>query len=313
MNNKFLKSLGLIGFLILSLTVNGQQFFTYEYAVKDTSHLKMDVYVPKVQNAEQSCMIFCFGGGFIGGARNDGQVKELLDHYTERGWVVISIDYRLGLKGYKNLSAASGISKFRKAIEMAGEDLISATDYILRNLLHTPQFSINPAHIVTAGCSAGAITVLQADYFLGNRTHGAELLPDTFRYAGVMSFAGAILSTNGPVRYRKQAPAPTLLCHGMEDNLVKSNKIAFLNLCFCGSKSLVKRFEKFDYPYHLRRYKGMGHEVATYHKTEFELMDAFLRDQVFGHKFLQINEYYNDPNLTKLPFGRIKVRDMKNW
>lgn len=296
--------------MLFALAVSGQQMFTYEYAVKDTTHLKMDVYVPAEQNAEHSCMIFAFGGGFISGARNDKQIPELMKYYTDRGWVVVSIDYRLGLKGYKNLSASSGVSKFRKAIEMAGEDMLSATDYILRHLVNTPQFTINPNHIVTVGSSAGAITVLQADYFLGNRTHGAELLPDTFHYAGVMSFAGAIFSTQGRVKYRKQAPAPTLFCHGMEDQLVPYRSIEFLNLGLYSSKALVKRFDKFNYPYYFRRYEDMGHEIAAYYKKEFELMDEFLNTQVFGHKFLQVNEYYNDPALPKIQAWRIRPKDM---
>lgn len=304
------KALALIGLLIASFTAWGQQIFTYEYAVKDTSHLKMDVYVPEKQNKEQSCMVFAFGGGFINGARNDKQIPELMKYYTDRGWVVISIDYRLGLRGYKNLSALSGISKFRKAIEMAGEDLISATDYILRNLLQTPHFSINPSHIVTVGSSAGAITVLQADYFLGNRTHGAELLPDTFHYAGVMSFAGAIFSTQGKVKYRKQSPAPTLLCHGLEDQLVPYRSIEFLNIGLYSSKAIVKRFNKFNYPYYFRKYEGMGHEIAAYYKVEFKLMDEFLSNQVFGQQFLQIDEYYNNPSLPKLKSWRIRPKDM---
>ena len=84
--------------LFLCCIVSAQQKLTYEYAAKDTNHLKLDVYVPAVQNAEHSCMIFVFGGGFIGGARDDNQIPDLQKYYTNKGWVVVSIDYRLGLK-----------------------------------------------------------------------------------------------------------------------------------------------------------------------------------------------------------------------
>lgn len=295
----------------LCVVVSAQQKLTYEYAVKDTNHLKLDVYVPAQQNAEHSCMIFAFGGGFIGGARDDNQIPELQKYYTSKGWVVISIDYRLGLKGYSNYSLSTGLKKFTNAFEMAGEDLISATDFILKNLLNTPQFTINPAHIVTIGSSAGAITVLEADYFLGNRIHGAEMLPDTFRYAGVIPFSGAVYSAKGKLKYRVHAPAPTLLCHGTEDNLVPYKKIKFFNMGFYGSNSIVKTFEKNNYPYHIRRYEGMGHEVAGYFKTEFNLIDQFLEEMVFGHKQLQIDELYYNPDLKKHPFGTMKPKDMK--
>jgi len=297
----------------LCCIVSAQQMFTYEYAVKDTNHLKMDVYVPAQQNAEHSCMIFVFGGGFIGGARNDKQIPDLQKYYTAKGWVVIAIDYRLGLKSYSNFSPATGLKKFTNAFEMAGEDLISATDYILKNLISTPYFTIDPAHIVTIGSSAGAITVLQADYFLGNRIHGAEMLPDTFRYAGVMPFSGAVYSNKGKLKYRVHAPAPTLLCHGTEDNLVPYKQVRFFNMGFYGSNTIAKRFKKEGYPFYIRRYEGMGHEVATYYKKEFELIDWFLDEMVFGKKRMQIDEWYNDPTLVKHPWGTIKPKDMKKF
>ena len=310
-----MKKIYIICFLFISslLSVSAQQKLTYEYAVKDTNHLKLDVYVPTQQNAEHSCMIFVFGGGFIGGARDDKQIPELQQYYTEKGWVVVSIDYRLGLKGYSNYSLATGLKKFTNAFEMAGEDLIDATDYILKNLLNTPQFTIDPAHIVTIGSSAGAITVLQADYFLGNRIHGAEVLPDTFRYAGVMPFSGAVYTNKGKLRYRVHAPAPTLLCHGIEDNLVPYKQIRFFNLGFYGSNTIAKRFKKEGYPFYIRRYEGMGHEVATYYKEEFELIDQFLDEMVFGKKWLQVDEWYKDPTLVKHPWGTIKAKDMKKF
>ena len=310
-----MKKIYIICFLFISslLSVSAQQKLTYEYAVKDTNHLKLDVYVPAQQNAEHSCMIFVFGGGFIGGARDDKQIPELQQYYTEKGWVVVSIDYRLGLKGYSNYSLATGLKKFTNAFEMAGEDLIDATDYILKNLLNTPQFTIDPAHIVTIGSSAGAITVLQADYFLGNRIHGAEVLPDTFRYAGVMPFSGAVYTNKGKLRYRVHAPAPTLLCHGIEDNLVPYKQIRFFNLGFYGSNTIAKRFKKEGYPFCIRRYEGMGHEVATYYKEEFELIDQFLDEMVFGKKWLQVDEWYKDPTLVKHPWGTIKAKDMKKF
>ena len=310
-----MKKIYIICFLFISslLSVSAQQKLTYEYAVKDTNHLKLDVYVPTQQNAEHSCMIFVFGGGFIGGARDDKQIPELQQYYTEKGWVVVSIDYRLGLKGYSNYSLATGLKKFTNAFEMAGEDLIDATNYILKNLLNTPQFTIDPAHIVTIGSSAGAITVLQADYFLGNRIHGAEVLPDTFRYAGVMPFSGAVYTNKGKLRYRVHAPAPTLLCHGIEDNLVPYKQIRFFNLGFYGSNTIAKRFKKEGYPFYIRRYEGMGHEVATYYKEEFELIDQFLDEMVFGKKWLQVDEWYKDPTLVKHPWGTIKAKDMKKF
>lgn len=305
------KSLFLFCLLLCSLSLLAQQKFTYEYAVKDTNHLKLDVYVPEHQNEQHSCLVFAFGGGFIGGARDDKQIPELMRHYTQKGWVVISIDYRLGMKGIKSYGMMANLKKYENAIEMAGEDMISATDFILKNLLQTPQFTIDPNYIVLVGSSAGAITILQADYFLGNRIHGAEMLPDTFHYAGLMPFAGFIFSRKGQVKYRVQAPVPTLFCHGTSDQLVCYKKIQLANLCVNGSSTLAKIFKKNNYPYHIKRYVGIGHDVAAYFKYEFTLMDEFIDQYVFNHKQLQIDETYYDPNLKSVMKKNFKPKDMK--
>lgn len=300
----------IIALALFTLTSYGQQVFTYEYAVKDTTHLMMDVYVPEEQNPRHPCMIYCFGGGFMHGNRSSERFRKFQKNFNELGWVVIAIDYRQGLNGCQNLSFAASYNKYRQAIEMAGEDLLSATHYVLQNLLETPQFSIDPAYIVAVGSSAGAITALQADYFLANRMHGGELLPDTFRYAGVISFSGAILTDNGRVEYREHAPAPTLFCHGPEDHYVEYGRITYRNLSLNGSKELAERFNKFNYPYYFRRYEGMGHEVAGYYNKEFILMDEFIREFIYNKKFLQINESYYDPTLPQIECLHIRPQEM---
>ncbi len=308
MNRKFLLSL-------LSLLIAGtacpQQKLTFEYAVKDTNRLLMDVYVPQQQNDEQSCMVFVFGGGFVSGARDDHQITKLQQYYNDKGWVVIAIDYRLGLKGFKKYTLVSGLEKFKHAVDMAGEDLISATGFILDSLQRRSDFQIDPNQIVTLGSSAGAITVLQADYFLGNRIHGAEHLPDSFHYAGVISFSGSVLSRKGNVKYRIQPPAPTLLCHGTEDRLVPYKQIRVFNQGMFGSNALAKRFCKYDYPFHIRRYTGLAHEVAGIYPQEFNLIDNFIAEYVFGKKQIQSDETYYNPAIKRSKYGSYRIKDLK--
>ncbi|MBQ1409397.1 MAG: carboxylesterase family protein [Bacteroidales bacterium] len=129
-------------FLIIALAIAafgavGQTKETYLYAEKDTSKLYMDDYVPEVQNEQQSCLMFVFGGGFIGGKRDDSQIQQVWRHFTEKGYVVIAIDYRLGMRGQKEFAPLLAVKNFHKAIDMAAEDVISALDYTVRNLRQT--------------------------------------------------------------------------------------------------------------------------------------------------------------------------------
>ena len=99
------------------------------------------------------------------------------------------IDYRLGLKGV-DLSGFKIVKALDRAIQIAVEDLFSATAYLIEN---AQKFSISPDKIILCGSSAGAITVLQGDYELCNRTDIAQVLPGNFHYAGVCALLQRVL------------------------------------------------------------------------------------------------------------------------
>ena len=208
---------------------------TYMFVKRDTCDLFLDVYNPAkgsqttLNGKDKPTVIFMFGGGFIQGTRDDQDYKKWFRQLTDNGYRVISIDYRLGLKGSNKVGVAQ-VNVLDKAIHMAVEDLFSATRFIIDN---ADELGVNPSNIVISGSSAGAITVMQAEYEVCNRTSWAEVLPKDFRYAGVMSFSGAILSRKGEVKYAS-SPAPTLMLHGTADNLVNYKQIKFFNLGFFG-------------------------------------------------------------------------------
>lgn len=300
--------------LLFAFVSFGQRKYTYEYAVRDTGNLKMDLYVPEAQNEHHACLVFAYGGGFLSGSRNDTtQVAPIMRWAMDHGYVFIAFDYRLGLKGEKNLSVASGVKKFQQAIDIAAEDLLSCIDYTLRNLAQGTDYTIDPNYIITLGSSAGAITVLQADYMLCNGAEAAKMLPADFHFAGVMSFSGAIFSHKGKVKYTCHAPAPTLFCHGTIDRLVAYNQIKFFNIGLFGSNALVKRFEKFNYPYQIRRYEGIGHQIAGWYRKDFRLVEDFINDYVYDHRALQLDELLYDPDIKQIHWDHIRIRDMKKF
>ena len=131
----------LLLFVALFAKVFAQEKETYLYAEKDSSKLYLDVYVPEVQNEQQACLFFVFGGGFIGGKRDDSQVQQIKKHFTDKGFVVIAIDYRLGMRGQSNYSAVAAVKKFEAAIRMASEDLISTLPAILTSTTRSPSSS----------------------------------------------------------------------------------------------------------------------------------------------------------------------------
>lgn len=269
---------------------------TYLFAEKDGQELFMDVYEPAAEcaAAEKPSIIFMFGGGFIDGERNNETYLPWFRQLTDNGYRVISIDYRLGLKGTNKVGIAQ-VNVLDKAIHMAVEDLYSATNYILEN---SESLGVNPEKIVISGSSAGAISVLQAEWENANRTSYAQVLPEDFRYAGVMSFAGAILSRTGKLKFKSE-PAPILMLHGTADDIVNYKQTKFFNLGFFGSDKIVERLKKFGYCYKIYRYLENSHEIATHMEKSIGFQLDFLENNVIGKKKETMDAVIYDPSIKK--------------
>ena len=115
--------------------------------------------------------------------------------------------------------------------------------------------------ITASGSSAGAITVLQAENNLCNRTEIAKILPKKFNYAGIISFAGAIFSLKGAPQWSAPS-APIMLFHGSADNQVPYGKMAVLGIGFYGSKYIAQELENQQNPYWFYTVEYEDHSMA---------------------------------------------------
>ena len=273
---------------------------TYMFERRDTCDLYLDVYNPakgsitKLNGREKPTIVFMFGGGFIRGSRDDESYNSWFKMLTDNGYRVISIDYRLGLKGSDKVGIAQ-VNVLDKAIHIAVEDLFSATNFIIDN---ADQLGVDASNIVVSGSSAGAITVMQAEYEIANNTSWASVLPQGFNYAGVMSFSGAILSRKGKIKY-ESTPCPTLMLHGTADKLVPYNQIAFFNLGFYGGGKLVDRLKKYDCNYNMFHFIDYGHEIAGAMYSSLDLQLRFLENNVMQNKKRLIETWISDPDVWK--------------
>ncbi|MBQ7458997.1 MAG: alpha/beta hydrolase [Bacteroidales bacterium] len=263
------------------------------FATRDTCTLSMDIYFPKDDKEKHPCVLFVYGGGFVQNNQKEASVRSYCRRLADAGFVAVATDYRLGLKGVKNSSLMTMADNLDRAIQLSTEDLFSAVEYLIT---YSDELCIDPSQIILAGSSAGAITVLQADYELGNRTQLAAAMPADFRFAGVISFSGAIFSRKGKCKWTVQPPAPTLFLHGTSDELVTYNKIQVFNLGFFGTNQLVERFEKFDYPYMCIRFENRYHEVAAFMNGFFNQTVGFIEQFVFNKKNWQVDVTFTDPD-----------------
>lgn len=239
---------------------------TYLFAQKDSASLYLDIYDPaegsqtQIDGRMKPTILFMFGGGFTHGSRDDEYFNKWFRLMTQEGYRIVSIDYRVGLKGIKGAGVnMKFIKALRNAINIAVEDLFTATNFIIDN---AAALNIDPSNIVISGSSAGAITAMQAEWEICNGRELARVLPEGFNYTGVMSFSGAVFSDKGAIKYASE-PCPTLLFHGTEDKIVPYNKIQMFRLCFSGANDLAKALKKRGSVYRIYRYKGHGHEISA--------------------------------------------------
>ena len=250
------------------------------FAVRDTQTLALDFYFPghrQTSDTLRPCMIFVYGGGFVDNNQRSPYYTKFCRAMAEQGYVAVASDYRLGLRDFHGGSLLRMLEPVRNSIDIATEDLFAAIDYILRN---AEALHIDRDKIILCGSSAGAISVLQANYELSNRTPVTAAMPADFRFAGVISFSGGVFSSKGGCSYEVHAPAPTFFLHGDADRLVPYNKIQIFRLGMFGSKPLAAGFREAGYPYCFATFINHSHEVAGFQMEQFDAVMWFIDNYI---------------------------------
>ena len=270
---------------------------TRSYAEKGDLDLQLDIY-RETGAGTQPCLLFVFGGGFMGGERDAEQYLPFFEHMARAGYTVAAIDYRLGLKGIdpSAMDAEGFVRSLAGAINMAVEDLFDATAFLVGE---AGQIGIDPERIVACGSSAGAITVLQGAYERANRTALAERLPEGFHYAGVVAFAGAIFDVTGTPVW-KEKPCPIMMFHGDADATVPYKEITYGNIGFYGSHAIARQLSALQAPYSFYSVANAGHEYAVVPMNDFRAeIECFLDQLVWEHRPLMINTSVDEIGLPE--------------
>lgn len=242
---------------------------TYFFAQKGDEELYMDVYEPAegsettFEGKAKPVILWLFGGGFIMGERSDPSYLSWFKLLNDNGYRVITADYRKALKGkqlkFDIFHLVKSARMFVDACcEVGVQDCFSAVRFILDN---AEALGVDPKGIVLAGSSAGAMISVTAEWELVNRMPNASVLPADFNFAGVMSFAGGIMTDKGAPKWASE-PCPQLFFHGTDDTLVNYDKTRAVKLGIFGSSALVERLRKQGYSYSILRLVGRGHDVA---------------------------------------------------
>ncbi|HLM28584.1 MAG TPA: alpha/beta hydrolase [Acidimicrobiales bacterium] len=224
---------------------------TYGTAVNaengQTVTLKLDLYQPTGDTVtSRPAIVWVHGGSFCCGSKTSAELVDEANTFARKGFVNVSIDYRLVSSG----CPGSDINACLTAIRQAREDAQTAVRF-LREQAAT--YRIDPTRIAIGGSSAGAITALNVGYSPENPGPG-DHQGFSSAVGAVQSISGAELAS-GPI---DAGDAPALLFHGTSDPLVP----------YSWAQSTVDRATAAGLVAILRTWEGEGHVPYSQHRTQ---------------------------------------------
>ncbi|WP_234859081.1 alpha/beta hydrolase [Aquimarina aquimarini] len=260
---------------------------THTYYTHKTDSLQLDYYRADTIQKNIPLVVYVHGGGFSGGQRDSKNIVDFATKLAQYGYAVASVSYKLTMKGI-GFGCDTKTPKKIAAINSASHDVNIAIKYILD---HNATFNIDPNKVIIAGGSAGAEAVLNMAY-----TYQDDTLPADFKYAGVISLAGAVTSIDN-IKY--DTAIPTQLFHGTGDILVPygiaphhycdSNNKGHLLLY--GSDPIAKRLKGLGTPYYFYTIIGGTHSWAELPMVRcFDEVIDFLYHDIINPKFVRHTE-----------------------
>ena len=234
-----------------------------------TIPLKLDVYVPDNDLENRPAYIFIHGGGFKGGSKQQSHIINLANYYASRGWVFISIDYRLmkdngtvpqeWVDRAKNLNIP--IEKL-SSVYPAQRDAKAALRWLVAN---ADTYNINTGYITVGGASAGAITALTIsisnpedfrDEIDTNQdpTLTSTNLEQSYQVRTIVDLWGSMVALDinekvfGHQRFDSNDPS-LFIAHGTEDKTIHFNR----------AKDLKSIYEANGVPLAYYPLEGAGH------------------------------------------------------
>lgn len=280
--------------------------------------LMLDLYFPQNDSIKKRPLVMLIhGGAFYIGNKSSQTIKQLAEELAHCGYVVASIDYRMGFR----LRA----SDIERSAYKTLQDAHAALRYLSH---HAEKYHIDPHHVYVGGTSAGGIASISLAFIdhderpeasfstrrhddLGPVETSGNQLTDSFTIKGVANMWGAIDDT---VHIDVDEQIPVISFHGTIDQIVPFNfghpfaNTLRLNRLIMdevyGSKAIHERLHVLGIKNQLRAFEDKGHEPQLDRfKTVNELLDT-IGNNIIG--------FYHGITAPEIHFGETQKIISKN-
>jgi para-nitrobenzyl esterase len=267
--------------------------------------LTMDIYQPQGDmETVRPCILFVHGGAFLFGSKDDNSAVNVCNDMAEKGYVCVSIDYRLGLNTF---SAASA----ERAVYRGVQDAKAAIRFLKEN--HAT-YGIDTSRIFGMGSSAGSIALIHAAYMeaderanitssfttpdLGCLSCGGNAFTHNDKPIVLANLWGAIVDTN----FIEAGDAPMISFHGTADSVVSPDSASPFSSPFfpalSGTNYITARLENVGIYTEYYKFYGQGHEPwGVFSETPY--YDTIIdQTTLFFYNYLQNNPSNTFPQNT---------------
>ena len=286
--------------------------------------LHLDIYRPANNTVGKSPLVlFIHGGAFFFGDKDNKLQQILTDDLVKRGFIVASINYRLG-------SSLLGAGAIERTIYRDVQDARAALRFLMH---HREEMGIDEEQVYLAGSSAGGIIALTTAFMddnevytsasqgflrlrenLGSLDGSGNDLKNSFKVAGVVSLWGGV--TNLQI---VNNPIPALLFHGTDDDIVPNGEgLPFRNAMgnvvhrilstfgkVYGSQPIYNRLTALNIPARYVPFEGYGHDAHIEPDESLNSnMDVILKETA-GFLFDNVSEHYFNYQLSGDTVARV--------
>jgi para-nitrobenzyl esterase len=198
-------------FPAVTVTSNVQYGSNLKYN-NTNQNLLLDVYEPTGDvSTSRALIIMAHGGSFIGGSKTGTDVVPLCNDLAKLGYVVASIEYRVGMNNFPFPGPDS--SDATEAVMRAVQDGRAAVRYFKKNVaVGGNTYKIDLNNIYFAGVSAGGFVALQLAYL-----DEISEFPTYIDTVGQYGIGGGIEGLSGNPGYSSDVKAIVNICGAIGD------------------------------------------------------------------------------------------------